>query len=132
MSNALKLIMASGSGGVVGLDWSVSNSDPYIGWSNPDNFTQQIFAIPANSLGIGAFQYSTSLSGPWTDFTTTTFVSVPEGVLYNGVTYNGYIKSSPWTKGNTQYYQRHSNPPVSTSGPTNETTALNNNAGNFP
>lgn len=93
--------------GVIGTRWSVSSTDPIIAWVIG---SFQYYAIPCNSAAeiTTTWQYSTSVNGPWTDFgvPSGTFVTVSGGVIFNGTIFSGYFRSSAWSTGNTNYYQR--------------------------
>lgn len=88
-------------------NWANSTTDPIISWTTPSNATTDTFAIPANSNEGGTlWAYAASPFTTWSNFPSSTYVAVAGGVIFNGVTYSGYIKSADWGKGNTAYQQR--------------------------
>lgn len=130
ISKSVTLQYAPGGGGAP-LQWANSNSDKYIMWSDPTDFSKRLFAFPINwpSQGGGTWKYALNYpSSPSTFGGTTTIVAVPQGIDWNGTTYTHYSRSSQWTGGNYNYeiYNTEAN------GYTNENTAAANNAGNFP
>jgi hypothetical protein len=96
---------AIGAGGIVaGQEWS-SDGEAVIAWYNPSNAGQIYFAAPANSINdYDLFQYA--LSTTWSDFNVNTYVVANDPVIWNGITYNGFVRSSTWTAGNPTYDQR--------------------------
>ena len=110
----------------VPVTWAVSNSDPYISWQILGG-SQTIFAIPANSDPGGTWKYDlnyTSASGGNAFGTGGSFVTVTEGISWNGQTYNGYYQSSGWGTGNGTYEIWHTS--VSSPAWTNEANASAN------
>ena len=100
------LIGAGGVGGVVlANNWS-SDGEAVIAWVDPFNSGLIRFAAPANSLSdYLVFQYA--LSTTWTDFNVDNiYVLANDPVIWNGITYNGFVLSSGWGAGNTSYNQR--------------------------
>ena len=109
--------------------WSLSNSDPYIAWQDLVDSSKTRFAIPATS-DTGIWRYSQTWPSPYSTFTTSNFVTVPGGVVWNSQTYTGYHQTSAWTTGNGDYEVWNTN--ISSPNFTNEANAYANNAGNFP
>ena len=110
-------------------NWAIDATNPYIAWVDPADAGKIRFAIPANGA-IGTWHYGTSYPNISGSFNAPEFVSVPSGVIHNGVTYDGYYMSSAWTAGNTNYQQWNTS--VSSPDYTTETLAQNNSLGNFP
>ena len=99
-----KAIGAGGAGGELVDNWS-SDGEAVIAWVDPLNSGLIRFAAPANSLSdYLVFQYA--LSTTWTDFSGNTYVLANDPVIWNGITYNGFVLSSGWGAGNTSYNQR--------------------------
>ena len=99
-----KIIGAGGTGGVVADNWS-SDGEAVIAWVDPFNPATIRFAVPANSLSdYLTFQYA--ITTAWTSFPVNTYVTANAPIIWNGITYNGFVQSSQWTAGNTQYNQR--------------------------
>ena len=111
--------------------WAVSNSDPYIAWTDTEDNTKTRFAIPANSA-VGTWRYALNYPDSPNSFGNNNgeFVTVTEGVTWNGQTYSGYYMSTPWTTGNGNYEVW--NDSISSPNWTNESNAYANNAGNIP
>lgn len=103
-------LSGSASGFTTIYNWANNSSQPLIAWNDPtDPSNKLIFAVPANSISdiSGNFQYSDG--GAYTTFTPPpTYYDLPGNnkVRFNGVDYNGYIHSSDWSKGNTEYSHR--------------------------
>ncbi len=103
--------------------WAVSNTNPVVAWSNPNNANQQFFAIPTNGTSITSWQGS---DGSNTYSLGAAYVVVSRGVLFNGVTYKGYVRSTTvWTKGNSSYQISISTTEFGSKS-SNDITALNN------
>jgi hypothetical protein len=101
-----------------------STTNPMVAWAT--STTLQTFAIPANALsGItNPFQYSINGS-VWNNFgAADTYFAVSGGVTHNGFTYSGYVQSSPWSRGNTNYTHRVAR--LGTFFTTSELTAIGN------
>ena len=113
-----------------GQAWSVSTTDPIIGWNDTGAIPgRMFFAVPVNS----AIDYTTTwqyANSPWTSWvnfgTSPTYVAVTDGVIFNGTKYNGYLRSAPWTKGNPTYKHRVGTPALGLKVGSGETDALNN------
>ena len=103
--------------------WAVSNTNPVVAWSNPNNANQQFFAIPTNGTSISTWQWS---DGSNTYSLGATYVVVSGGIIFNGVTYSGYIRSTTvWNKGNPSYQISITTTEFGNKS-TNDITALNN------
>ena len=101
-----KVIGAGGTlGGVVADNWS-SDGEAVIAWVDPFDPAQVRFAAPANSLSdYVTFQYA--LTTTWNNFSSNnTYVVANDPVIWNGITYNGFVRSSAWTASATSYNQR--------------------------
>ena len=78
-------------------------SNPIIAWVVNG---QQIFAIPAYALNsTGDWQYSVN-GASWTNFPYRNYSAISEGITHGGVTYTGYVMSSPWNAYATTYQIR--------------------------
>ena len=111
--------------------WANSNTDRYIMWTDPNDFSKRRFAYPLNGTSGGTWKYSANWPSGASNFSSNgSYVAVPQGILWNGVTYTHYHMSSGWTGGNYQY--EIWNTGVSSPNYTNESTGGSNNAGNFP
>ena len=108
--------------------WSVSTTDPIIAWNSTTDAAKMFFAVPVNSAAeIATWQYANDPWTNWGDFGgTSIYVEVPNGVVFNGTTYNGYLRSPPWTKGNPTYRHRVTTTGLGLKQGTGETSALNN------
>lgn len=103
-------------------NWSVSSTDPIISWYT-NGTSLQTFAVPANSMTDITQRWQYTNSTNWSNFGgSDTFVSAT--VYWNNTAYNGYVKSSDWSVGNTSYSQRVGS--LGTIYTTNEVTARNN------
>lgn len=110
--------------------WSVSTTDPIIAWYNSGT-QYTVFAIPANSSSEGStfWQYAPSPYTAWSNFgAASTYVAVSGGVKFNGVVYNGFVKSANWTTGNPTYEQRFASAIFGTKVTTGEVAARSNSA----
>lgn len=82
-------------------NWSVSDNDPIIAWENPNNINTILFAIPANGTSVNSWA---ATDGTNNFALGAAYVVVSGGVLFNGVTYSGYVRSTNlWNKGNPSY-----------------------------
>lgn len=94
----------AGAGGVVAYNWS-SDGKAVIAWVDPFDPAKLRFAAPANSLSdYSVFQYA--ITTAWADFSANTYVTANAPIIWNGITYNGFVRSAQWAAGNTQYNQR--------------------------
>lgn len=113
-----------------GTPWSVSTTDPIIAWDNTNNLSQMYFAVPANSAGevTTTWQYANSPWTSWSNFggAAGNYVAVTGGVTFNGTLYNGYFRSTGWTKGNPTYHQRAGTSSLGLKESSGEATALSN------
>tara|TARA_B100000927_G_scaffold195335_1_gene157688 strand:+ start:10619 stop:11542 length:924 start_codon:yes stop_codon:yes gene_type:complete len=120
-------------GGGAPLQWANSNSDPYIMWTDPTDFSKRRFAYPINwpSQTPGTWRYALNYPSSPSNFSNQGLVvTVPQGVEWNGTVYTAYALSNQWTGGNYNY--EIWNTGVSSPSYTNESTAGSNNAGNIP
>ena len=104
-----------------GGNWSKSN-DPIIAWETPNTASTINFAVPSNNLN-GFWEYTNTAT--WITFANPVYVSVPGGVIFNGITYSGYTRTGNWSRGNPTYRQRV-NSSIFGLITTNENTALGN------
>lgn len=75
-------------------NWSTSSTNPIISFPNAKSNGTYLLAVPANSISdiTGQFVVSASTGiAPYTDVGAGTYKSVPNGVLFNGIKYLGYI-----------------------------------------
>lgn len=119
-SRTFSMVMA----GAASTSGWANTSNPIIAWAVPTNTANQYFAIPANSLADITNRFNYFYGGVNYYFGGDTYVAVSGGVVHNGVTYTGYVRSAAWQRGNTSYNQYVSR--NGTQFTTTELTAMNN------